>query len=371
MPSPLYGLYQERWHFDSLTLTVVFAVYALAALISVLLAGKLADSVGRKPVLLAAQALMLAGILVFIFARSVIWILVARALHGLAIGGIVVAGGAALLDLRPARGAAIGRTTAFAFALGMALGALGASVLGQLGPHPLITPYVVIGMCTVVTLLGTAAMQETLHDPVALDLRIQPPRVPAGIRADFRFSALGVFAAWAVLGLYLSLGPKLAEQTVGSRSLLVGGSVITAMVGAAALTQLCLPVTTSLSLTIGGDLLLGLGLVLSLAAVLAHSAWAVYATALLIGIGYGIGFSGSLRHLNSVIPAQHRGQVMSAYYLVAYGSFAIPAVLAGFAATHYSLTSTYRVFAAVVALGCLTAAALGQRISAARRPGIV
>ena len=308
---------------------------------------------------------MVAGILVFIFARSVVWILVARALHGVAIGGIVVAGGAALLDLQPTRGAAIGRTTAFAFALGMALGALAASVLGQLGPDPLITPYVVVGACAVVALLGTTLMHETLQAPATLNLQIRPPKVPAGIRADFRFSALGVFAAWAVLGLYLSLGPKLAEQAVGSRSLLVGGAVIAAMVGAAALTQLCLPVTMSLSLTIGGDVVLGLGLVLNLAAVLAHSAWAVYVTALLIGIGYGIGFSGSLRHLNAVIPAQQRGQVMSAYYLVAYGSFAIPAVLSGFAATHYSLTSTYSIFAVIVALGCLTAAALGARIARA------
>lgn len=113
----------------------------------------------------------------------------------------------------------------------MALGALGASVLGQLGPNPLVTPSVAIGVCAAAALLGRAWMRETPHDPVALDLRIQPPRVPAGIRAEFRFSALGVFAAWAVLGLYLSLGPKPAEQTVDSRNLLVGGVVITAMVG--------------------------------------------------------------------------------------------------------------------------------------------
>jgi MFS family permease len=340
VPSPLYGTYQREWHFSPLLLTVIFAVYALAALASVLVTGSLSDNVGRKPVLVAALALMLAGIVVFIFAQSVLWLLVARALHGAAIGTIVVSAGAALLDLRPGRGAAIGRITAVAFAVGMAAGAIGTAFLGQYGPYPLVIPYVVIGVMTVAALAGTVLTRETLSNPATLNLRVQPPKVPAAIRASFRFSALGVFAAWAVLGLYLSLGPKLAEQTAGSHNLLIGGSIITIMIGGAAITQLCIPAAASLRLAIAGDLLLGLSLVLNMLAVTAHSAWMDYATTLLIGIGYGAGFSGSLRHLTAVIPARHRGQVMSAYYLVAYGSLAVPAVLAGAATSRFGLTPT-------------------------------
>ena len=38
LPSPLYGAYQREWGFSPLTLTVIFAAYALAAL-AALLAG--------------------------------------------------------------------------------------------------------------------------------------------------------------------------------------------------------------------------------------------------------------------------------------------------------------------------------------------
>lgn len=46
LPSRLYEPYQREWVFSSLTLTMIFAVYALAALLVV---GRLSDSIGRKP----------------------------------------------------------------------------------------------------------------------------------------------------------------------------------------------------------------------------------------------------------------------------------------------------------------------------------
>jgi len=48
------GLYEQRWGFAPLTTTLVFAVYAVAALVAVLVAGQVSDVVGRKPLLLGA-----------------------------------------------------------------------------------------------------------------------------------------------------------------------------------------------------------------------------------------------------------------------------------------------------------------------------
>ena len=52
-PSPLYALYAERWHFSALTLTLIYATYAFGVLATLLLAGRVSDEVGRRPVLLA------------------------------------------------------------------------------------------------------------------------------------------------------------------------------------------------------------------------------------------------------------------------------------------------------------------------------
>ncbi len=51
-PTPLYAIYQARWHFTPITTTLVFGVYAVAVLASLLTLGKLSDHVGRRPVLL-------------------------------------------------------------------------------------------------------------------------------------------------------------------------------------------------------------------------------------------------------------------------------------------------------------------------------
>ena len=55
-PTPLYPLYQSEWGFSSITVTMVFGIYAIAVLSALLIAGRLSDHVGRRPVLLVAIA---------------------------------------------------------------------------------------------------------------------------------------------------------------------------------------------------------------------------------------------------------------------------------------------------------------------------
>ena len=65
LPSPLYGLYQDRFSFDAGMLTVVFAAYAGGVLVALLLFGGLSDRVGRRPVVAAALIVaVLSGLLV-------------------------------------------------------------------------------------------------------------------------------------------------------------------------------------------------------------------------------------------------------------------------------------------------------------------
>ena len=64
-PTPLYAIYEANWHFSPITLTVVFAVYAVAVLAALLTVGSLSDHIGRQPVLLAAILLQVAALSVF------------------------------------------------------------------------------------------------------------------------------------------------------------------------------------------------------------------------------------------------------------------------------------------------------------------
>jgi MFS family permease len=100
-PTPLYATYQVRWGFSPVTITVIFGVYALAVLASLLVVGSLSDHVGRRPVLITALGAQAIVMLLFAFAGEVEVLLVARVLQGLATGAAIGAIGAGLVAFIP------------------------------------------------------------------------------------------------------------------------------------------------------------------------------------------------------------------------------------------------------------------------------
>src|SRR5437764_5646308 len=69
-PSSLYGLYERQEHLSSLTITIVYAVYAAGIVVSLVLAGHVSDWYGRRTVLLPALALAVVAAVVFLVWRS-------------------------------------------------------------------------------------------------------------------------------------------------------------------------------------------------------------------------------------------------------------------------------------------------------------
>lgn len=69
--------------------TWVFAIYLLAATVSMPLYGRLADIHGRRRILLAAIVVFLSGAGLCAAARSMPWLIAARAIQGLGAGGLV------------------------------------------------------------------------------------------------------------------------------------------------------------------------------------------------------------------------------------------------------------------------------------------
>jgi len=340
-PAPLYGLYAERWGLAPITTTLVFAVYAVAALGAVLVSGQASDRFGRKPLLVGAAVGMLVGLVVFMTATGLPALFIGRFIHGASVGTAVVVGSAALLDLRPDRGARTGHLTGIMFNVGMAVTILSAALLAQFGPHPFVTPYALVGAVVLALLLGVLAMAEPHQARGAQPFHIARPSVPAPVRADFRFAVLGVMASWSVLGVYLSLFPSFAGQSTHIHSLVFGGVVVAAMAGAAAVSQWFGGRIAARRAAIVGDFGTAVALLLSVVALDTGHAGFVLASAVLMGLAFGLGFGGSLRHLGQAVPAGHRGEVMSAFYLLAYSAMAVPTILAGWAATEWRLAEIF------------------------------
>jgi predicted MFS family arabinose efflux permease len=67
-----------------------------------------------------------------------------------------------------------------------------------------------------------------------------------------------------------------------------------------------------------------------------------------------------------VIPPEQRAAVMSAFYVVAYASLSVPAVIAGLVVTHLGLETTFETFGSIVAAIALIVAAEAWRTRPAR-----
>lgn len=367
-PAPLYGIYADEWQYAPITTTIVFAVYAAAALVAVLTTGAISDRFGRKPVLLTAIALIFVGLAVFATAESPMALMVARTLHGLGVGACVVAGTAALLDVRPGDGARTGARTGIAFNAGIGAAVLGTAWIADAGPDPLVTPFVVLGALTLIMFVAIALMHETHTQNRAVALHIARPRVPSEIAHHFRFSALGVMASWSVLGVFLSLFPVIAAHAVGATHVLFGGAMVAAMAGSASVSMAAGQRLSARSAAIGGDIGTAAMLLISVLALDSGNGWLIAAASVLLGLSFGLAFSGSLRHLTQRVPAQHRGEVMSAFYLLAYIALGVPTIVAGLAATHWGTTTIFLPFMATVAVFCVGAAVLGLLTTSHERP---
>ena len=95
-PSPLYSTYRALFSLPPIMVTLVYATYAFGVLTTLLLAGPVSDTVGRRPVLLVALGSLMVATILFTLADSVAWLFLARGLQGLATGLALGAASAAL-----------------------------------------------------------------------------------------------------------------------------------------------------------------------------------------------------------------------------------------------------------------------------------
>lgn len=356
-PSPLYHTYSALWHFSPLTLTLIYATYAFGVLTTLLLAGRASDDAGRRPVLLAALGLLMASTVLFMFASSAAWLFVARGLQGLATGAAISAASAALLDLHPRRDpAGVGLTNGVASAVGLGLGILTSSAIVQLGYATRVLPYVVLFTLFGIAFAGAYFMPEPVENRRGFRFTIERPTVPAVARHRFVLAGLAVLSSWSIGGLFFSLGPQLGAHLFASSNAIVEGIGIVALAGAAALSQVVFGRIAPWAGASAGSIALAAGTVLIVAATRTDSSSEYLIGTLVAGAGFGVAFLGGLRALVAVIPAEQRAATMAAFYVVAYASLSVPAVLAGVVVTHLGLDSTFELFGSVVAALALVVA---------------
>ncbi|MGD0607434.1 MAG: MFS transporter [Streptosporangiaceae bacterium] len=351
LPTPLYVIYQARWHFSAAMVTVIFAVYAAAVLATLLLAGRSSDQAGRKSVLAAALGASALSTIAFIIAPDEGVLLVGRVLSGLSAGLMTGTATAMLTELTPAsahRRASLMATAANMGGLG--LGPLIAGLFAQYAPHP--TTLVFEVYLVVLAAAGGCLIfvPETVSPRQRPALRFAGLGVPERGRGQFIAAAVAAFAAFALLGLFSSLVPGFIGGVLHQGSHAVQGAVIFGMFAAGTVTQVALSRFSSRRVVLAGLGLFLVALALIVAA-LAQAGMVLFLAGTVVGgVAVGAIFGGSLATANRLAPPERRSQAISAFFVACYAGLIIPVVgvgvLSGFIGT----------FPAVLAFSLLLAA---------------
>ena len=354
LPTPLYVIYQDRWHFSAAVVTVTFAVYAAAVMVTLLLAGRSSDQAGRRPVLAVALGASALSTVVFILAPGVWALIAARIVSGLSAGLMTGTATAALTELVPApasRRASLVATAANMAGLG--LGPLIAGLFAQYAPHPTTLVFEVYLAVLAVAGLLLLLVPETVRTRTRPALRFAGLGMPERGRDEFIAAAVAAFAAFALLGLFSSLVPGFIAGQLHQGSHAVQGAVVFLLFAVGTVTQVALSRLPSRRVMLAGLSLFLAALVLIVAA-LAESAMALFLAGTVAGgVASGAIFLGSLATANRLAPPGRRGHVVSTFFLACYAGLIIPVVgvgvLSGFTGT-FPAVLTFSILLAALSL---------------------
>src|SRR6266576_2937358 len=316
-PTPLYYEYQQHFGLTPFMITMIFAAYVLCLLLA---------------------------------------LITARGLQGFATGMAITTLAAIILDTDKERAPLLNSFTAFA---GLSAGALGAGALVTFAPAPEQLVFVVLLVLSVVEAAILWFMPETATTKPGALASLRPHvHVPRVARATFAAVTPVNIASWSLGGFYFSLMPSVVRAATDTTLPIVAGLVVATLTLSGAVAVVALRKLVPAKMFIIVIVTLALGVLVAVAGVEYQNVSVMLFGTLVGGIGFGTVFPGTLR---SVLPYAHpdeRAGLLSAYFVVGYLSFSLPALAAGFLAPIVGLTRTADFYGIGVILLAITSLAI-------------
>lgn len=371
LPTPLYPAYEGRFAIGALTVTIVFATYAIGVLLALVGFGSASDRIGRRPSLLAGLAAAAASSVVFLVTAQVhghdaglALLLLGRLLSGLSAGVFTGTATATISDLAGGdRKVPASLIAALANIGGLGLGPLLAGVLAKYVADPLTTPYAVHLALAVVAAVAVLATPETVKVDGPRRLGFQKLGVPSGSRAAFVQAGTAGFAGFAVLGFFTAVCAA-TLALLGHHDPFLTGAVVFAVFAASAVGQAASLQVATRGALLGGTAALIAGSALLGVAIGMKSLALLLAGGVLAGAAQGLSFRSALGAVTAAAPPQERGKVASSFFAICYVGISLPVVAIGAASDRYGLVHTGEVFGGVIA-----AISLAALVSLSRQSG--
>jgi MFS family permease len=367
IPTPLYRLYQEQFGFSAATLTLIFSVYVIGALLAMLFLGHVADQIGRRPVMMAAVVVSAISAVAFILVRNTIWLYPPRFISGIA---VALAGGASTAWIAghdPTDDAARATRVALTYQnVGLALGSLYAGVLAQWAPVEwrLRLPYYVFLILCVPTAILVSRTPREIEDPKPLgEVSFKPSiSIPEGSGLRFAGAAIGAFAVYAVTGFFTSLIPNLLSESMHIASAAAAGAVVALFNVANVVILPWRPAIEPRRGIVISLVALIVGVIVLVAAQALASFILLLVATIVGGMASGLGYRATLQEVNDLSSSENRSGVVSLYMVVLYLGLAIPVLGVGLLVSHTGSLIANGTFGLVVIVLSLAAIGAEQKI---------
>ncbi len=362
LPSPLYGLYRERYGLSAFTITIVYAIWAASTIAALIAVPFIAERIGRRGVMLASAAMMMVAAGELAAWKALPGLLLGRLLTGVSVGLAAGTAIAYLIELRlradPTAPPGVARTIGTSVNVGaLGIGPLVAGCLAAWASWPLTLPYLVWIALGAVALVGLASAPETAAPGAQ--------RTPFAVRLPVAAGA-ATLAAFAANGLFAGLSGLFLATTFDRPSYALAGATLFIVFSAGVLSQLSTARLRASSVFALGTISMLVGLVFLVASVrLSTPSLALFLiSGGLIGAGAGAVFKGTTGLVLDGTAPENRVAMTAQLLIALFVGLSVPVIGAGVALDQgASAPNTVLGFAIVVGLGVAAAGwgLLGRR----------
>jgi MFS family permease len=329
-PTLIYPLYQVDWGLSSTTVAWIFAAYPIALIPVLVVFGDLSDHIGRRAAMLLGLAAELVGVLLFVAAPDVTWLLIGRAIMGIGVGLSLSPASVAMVEFSAPgaekRAGAIGTAVN---ASGIALAMLVGGGLSQYAPYPLRLTFAVLALVILVVIFFALGLPRHTPNETRARWRIRGIVIPRGNRGIFAAGSIAFTSSFVLGSLVLPLGARIAHQLAGSNNALVTGALLSIFALSIGVTALLAKRLDTWTTVILGALFSAGAVWLYVVTGTTHSLVVFILASACAGIGFAFDFAGGLTILNRYASPHHRASMVSGGYLIGYLSQGIGAPALG------------------------------------------
>ena len=351
LPSPLYPIYQQLWSLLPSDITVIFVAYMFGCLATILFLGRTSNTIGFLKTLQIGLFFSIVGLIISALAFNITLLAVGRFVIGISSGLITTAAILGLMAVIPeSHKASASQLSSIVTVVGFALGPVTGGIFGEFAEYPLITPYVVILMIAILSLISLFSVKQTAFEKQQFSAAPHLQLPEAKSHQQFwviGFTAFGIFACFS---LYASLASSFIKDVLPWHGPFMSGAVISLILFISAVAQFRTRAWGAKKHLNAGLILMIISQMILAVCMYAEISSLFFVSILVLGLGHGLGLLGAFAFITQMTDLTNRTAEVSTYLFMGYLGTIIPIIAVGYGADHFGLINSVIWFCIVMLL---------------------